>query len=84
MLIWGFSVVGDSAQFSAIVAKTAAPMYVGTALTVVNGIGFTITVISIQLFSMMLESWPPEYLFLLLAIGPALGLLLFGRLLKHY
>lgn len=82
MLIWGFAVVGDSAQFSAIVAKTAVPMYVGTALTVVNGIGFTITVFSIQFFSMMLESWPPQYLFLLLAIGPALGLLLFGRLLQ--
>lgn len=83
MLIWGFAVVGDSAQFSAIVAKTAVPMYVGTALTVVNGIGFTITVFSIQFFSMMLESWPPQYLFLLLAIGPALGLLLFGRLLPR-
>lgn len=84
MLIWGFAVVGDSAQFSAIVAKTAVPMYVGTALTVVNGIGFAITVFSIQFFSMLLESWPPQYLFLLLAPGPILGLLLFGRLLKEF
>lgn len=84
LLIWGFAVVGDSAQFSAIVAKTAVPMYVGTALTVVNGIGFTITVFSIQFFSLLLESWPPQYLFLLLAIGPLFGLLMFGRLLKRF
>lgn len=84
MLIWGFAVIGDSAQFSAIVAKTSLPLYVGTALTVVNGIGFTITVISIQLLSELRESWPVEYLFLLLALGPAVGLLFFGRLLKRF
>lgn len=84
LLIWGFAVVGDSAQFSAIVAKTAVPMYVGTALTVVNGIGFTITVFSIQFFSMLLESWPPEYLFLLLAAGPLFGLVMFARLLRRF
>jgi predicted MFS family arabinose efflux permease len=81
LFIWGFAVVGDSAQFSAIVAKTATPIYKGTALTVVNGIGFTITVFSIQFFTLLLEDWPVQYLFMILAIGPLLGLLFFKRLL---
>lgn len=82
LLIWGFAVVGDSAQFSAIVAKTATPLYVGTALTVVNGIGFAITVLSIQLLSTLMESWPPENIFLLLAPGPVIGLLLFRSVIR--
>lgn len=84
MFVWGFAVVGDSAQFSAIVAKTAIPLYKGTALTVVNGIGFTITVFSIQFFSLLLEDWPAQYLFMILAIGPVLGLLFFKRLLGRF
>lgn len=84
LLFWGFTVVGDSAQFSAIVAKTAVPLYVGTALTVVNGIGFTITVISIQIFSLLTEHWPVQYLFLMLVPGPLFGLLSFFRLLRRY
>lgn len=83
LFIWGFAVVGDSAQFSAIVAKTATPLYKGTALTVVNGIGFTITVISIQLFNKLLEAWPAEYLFIFLAVGPILGLLFFRPMLHQ-
>lgn len=84
LFIWGFAVVGDSAQFSAIVAKTATPLYKGTALTVVNGIGFTITVVSIQVFYSLLEYWPVQYLFMMLAIGPVLGLAFSWRMIGRY
>lgn len=74
MIVWGFAVVGDSPQFSSVVARTAPPAYVGTALTFVNCIGFGITVFSIQLLTGMNRMLPPEWLLLLLAPGPLLGL----------
>ena len=70
-LIWGLAVVADSPQFSSLVATTAPETNKGTALTIVNCIGFSITIGSIQLLSVPL---PEQYLFLLLAPGPLFGL----------
>ena len=70
-LVWGLAVVGDSPQFSSLVAQTVPSQNKGTALTIVNCIGFTITIGSIQLLGVPLDE---RYLFLLLAPGPAFGL----------
>jgi MFS family permease len=71
-LVWGAAVAADSPQFSSLVAQSAPPEHKGTALTIVNSIGFAITVLSIQL----LGSVPlhKKFAFLLLAPGPLLGL----------
>lgn len=74
LLIWGVTVVGDSPQFSALNAANAPPEYVGSALTIVNSIGFLITVISIQLVNWMLPEIDADYIFWLLIPGPVLGL----------
>ena len=74
MLLWGISVVGDSPQFSTIVARTAPPELVGSALTLVNCIGFSITVVSLSLMQWISARVPPHYLLILLAAGPAMGL----------
>jgi len=74
LLIWGMFVIADSPLFSTLVAQNAAPEIKGTALTIVNSIGFATTIISIQLLNYMQESINPIYLFLPLAIGPLLGL----------
>ena len=47
----------------------------GTALTIVNCIGLSITIISIQLINMLNASWNPKYVYIILAIGPILGLI---------
>ncbi|MCZ6901147.1 MAG: MFS transporter [Bacteroidetes bacterium] len=75
LMIWGMAVITDSPQFSTLVAKFAADESVGTALTIVNSIGFAITIGSISL----LNHIDPEsiYLFLWLAPGPLLGVLSF-------
>ena len=70
-LIWGLAVVADSPQFSSLVATTAPDTNKGTALTIVNCIGFSITIASIQLLSVPLSE---QYLFILLVPGPIFGM----------
>lgn len=73
LIVWGFGVVGDSPQFSTLVAQTAPADLRGTALTIVNCIGFAITIGSIQLLTALRGEWSFAYLFLLLAPGPVFG-----------
>ena len=74
LLIWGATVVGDSPQFSTLNARYAPKELVGSALTIVNCIGFSITIISIQLLSYVGHFIDTRWLFLLLTVGPVAGL----------
>lgn len=75
MLIWSTSVIADSPLFSTLVAGNAPAELKGTALTIVNCIGFAITIISIQFLSAIHTDDNARYIFVLLAAGPVLGLL---------
>ncbi len=81
LIFWGVVVVGDSPQFSAIAAQTAPDNLVGTGLTIVNSIGFAITIISIQLVSFLSNAISGKYLLLVLAVGPAFGILALRKLI---
>ena len=81
LFIWGFTVIGDSPQFSALNAENAPREYVGSALTIANSIGFLITVFSIQLVNSLLPVIGPEYIFWLLIPGPMIGLWMMRPLL---
>ena len=83
LVFWGVVVVGDSPQFSALNAANAPPGSVGSALTIANCIGFAITIGSIQLLGALSGTLRVEYLFLLLAPGPVLGLLALRPLLPR-
>ena len=74
LLLWGMAVVGDSPQFSTIIAHTAPRDLVGSALTLVNSIGFSITVVSLSLIQWLSAVVPPPVLLVPLAAGPAVGL----------
>jgi len=74
LIFWGMAVVADSPQFSALVAYYAPVEFKGTALTIVNCIGFSITIISIQVLNVLTGKINPEYIYLILAIGPVFGL----------
>jgi MFS family permease len=76
LLFWGMVVIADSPLFSTLVAQNVTPENKGTALTIVNCIGFTITIISIQLLNYVLKSTNNNWIFLILSLGPFLGLLL--------
>ena len=73
MLTWGFSVVADSPQFSAMVAQSVPVQIKGTALTIVTSIGFAITIISIQLLKSVFTG-NEQWAFVLLFFGPVFGL----------
>ena len=75
LVMWGVCVVGDSPQFSALTAAAAPREFVGSALTFVNCIGFSLTIASIQLATALAAHLPPAWWFVPVAIGPALGLI---------
>jgi len=77
---WGFFVVADSAQFSAMVTESAPPDAVGTALTLQTSLGFLLTMVTLQAVPWIKEAkgWP--WAFAGLAIGPALGIVAIRRL----
>ena len=74
MLMWGFAVIGDSAQYSSLNAITAPPKLKGTALTIVVSIGFLLTIPSIQLMGYLQQIINVKWLLFTLLIGPAFGL----------
>lgn len=82
LLFWGVVVVGDSPQFSALNAQNAPRDRVGSALTIANCIGFAITIPAIQLLNAALPLLGAQWLFLLLAPGPVVGLLALRPLLR--
>lgn len=83
LLAWGVVVVADSPQFSALAARFAPRQYVGTALTVQNGVGFALTIVSIQLVSTLAAAVGWRWVFLTLAIGPLLGAVAVHRLAAY-
>jgi MFS family permease len=72
-MVWGISVVADSAQFSAAISELCDPAYVGTALAVQTAAGFLLTTVTIRLLPPVLASVGPAGAFALLALGPAVG-----------
>ncbi len=75
LLFWGMVVIADSPLFSTLVAQNAPSKNKGTALTIVNCIGFSITILSIQALNSVIHISSSNYVYLLLAIGPILGLI---------
>jgi MFS family permease len=80
--LWGFFVVADSAQFSAMVTEVAPEHAVGTALTLQTSLGFLLTMVSIQGVPAIAEAVGWRWAFPLLALGPALGVLSIRRLMR--
>ena len=75
LIFWGIVVAGDSPQFSTIIALSAPKELVGSALTIVNSIGFAITIFSIWVLSQLVDIVNTRYLLIFLAPGPLFGLI---------
>ena len=72
-IVWGISVVADSAQLSALVAEHSPRDHIGTALTIQTCSGFLLTMVSIRLVPIVARSVGWQWAFLCVAPGPFLG-----------
>jgi MFS family permease len=77
LLLWGMLVTADSPQFSTLVAQSVSPEDRGTALTLVNGLGFGLTIVSIQFTQHLAGFLSPNQFIGLLCLGPVVGVFLF-------
>lgn len=83
LLAWSAAAAGDSPQFSALIARHAPQNAVGSALAIVNGIGFSITVVSISLLMPLWQQHSSIAIWMLVP-GPFIGLLLLRPLLRPH
>jgi MFS family permease len=82
-VIWGFTVVADSAQFSALVTEHTPRTHVGTALTLQTSAGFLLTMISMRLVPPLVALGGWKWVFLFLVPGPLLGAWAMKRLMAY-
>ena len=81
-IIWGFAVVADSAQFSALVSEYAPREHVGTALTIQTCLGFLLTIATIEGLPRVAATVGWQWAALLLVPGPLLGIWAMRPLLR--
>ena len=82
LIVWSILISGDSPQYSTLNAQFAPPELVGCALAVANAIGYTISIVSVQLINHMVEPMGVRFVFLLLVPGPLFGLWAMWPLLR--
>lgn len=80
VLVWGVTIVADSAQFSTMVTETASDETRGTALTLQTAVGFLLTLVTIRGVPAIAEAVGWQWAFPVLAVGPALGIAAMVRL----
>jgi MFS family permease len=73
LLFWGMAVIADSPLFSALVAQNAPQEIRGTALTIATCLGFSITMVSIQILTYLVNNYESNFVYWLLLIGPIFG-----------
>ena len=83
VLIWGVTVVADSAQFSSCILELSNPDYRGTMITIQTCVGFILTLITIHMIPPLVEMVGWRWAFAPLAIGPLLGVWAMARLRIH-
>lgn len=81
LIVWGLSAPADSPQFSALSARACPPEAVGSSLALQNAIGFSVTVVSIQLTASLVDSWQSWISWLWLP-GPILGVWWMRRFMR--
>jgi MFS family permease len=83
VLIWGASIVADSAQFSASIAELSDPDLVGTMLTMQTSVGFLLTLFTIHLMPVLVDTAGWGLAFAILAAGPVFGVISMAKLRRH-
>jgi MFS family permease len=82
-LVWGITIVADSAQFSATIAELSPLQLIGSMLTIQTSIGFMLTFIAIQAMPILIDLLTWRFTFAVLAIGPFFGAMAMWRLRRQ-
>ena len=82
-LVWGITVIADSAQFSASVAELSEKELLGTMLTIQTCGGFLLTLVTIHLMPVLVDGMGWGAAFGVLALGPVVGVIAMARLRRH-
>lgn len=80
VVIWGIAVIPDSAQFSALVADASPPEQAGSLMTFQTALGFALTFVTVQVTPLAAEAFGWPVVFVIMALGPALGIVAMMRL----
>ena len=80
VMVWGITIIPDSAQFSALVADFAQPETAGSLLSLQTALGFALTAITVQLTPVLAENMGWPMVLALLALGPMFGICAMWRL----
>ena len=81
-IVWGITVIADSAQFSTMVTRSVPQHAVGTALTLQTSLGFLLTMATIQMIPQVVSLLGWRWSFAVLSIGPFWGIAAIARLLR--
>jgi MFS family permease len=84
-VVWGVTVVADSAQFSTAVSELAPPGTAGSALAIQTALGFLLTGVTILAIGLLDPADPAGWriAFGLLALGPLVGIIAMWRLRRR-
>jgi MFS family permease len=80
VVVWGISIIPDSAQFSALVADASPPDQIGSLMTLQTALGFALTFITVQMAPALASGFGWPIVLGGLAIGPVLGIVAMLRL----
>ncbi len=79
-ILWGATVIPDSAQFSALVADSAPPERAGSLMTFQTALGFTLTFFTVQILPDVADAFGWRFVLAIMAVGPLLGMEAMRRL----
>jgi len=75
VVVWGATVIPDSAQFSALVADYSPPALAGSLMSLQTAIGFALSILTVQATPFVANAFGWPVLFWILALGPLVGIL---------
>ncbi|MEX0344582.1 MAG: nitrate/nitrite transporter [Rhizobiaceae bacterium] len=75
VMVWGVSVIPDSAQFSALVADASPPEHAGSLMTFQTAIGFALTFFTVQVTPVAADAFGWPIVIAAMAVGPLLGII---------
>ncbi|MHA1525052.1 MAG: hypothetical protein ACTSY1_11745 [Alphaproteobacteria bacterium] len=80
VVVWGITIVPDSAQFSALVADASPPDQAGSLMAFQTALGFALTFATVQAVPALAANFGWPVVLAGLALGPALGIVAMARL----